>query len=80
MCYMGKCPKGVATQDEALRKSLDIEVAAQNTANFIKNCTEEVKMVAGAVGHDDVHKLTKDDLRALTWEMSKISRCRFVGE
>ena len=80
LCYLGKCPKGVATQDEALRKNLNVDAAAQNVANFIKNCTEEVKMMAGAVGHDDVHKLTKDDLRALTWEMSKISRVRFVGE
>jgi len=80
LCYMGKCPKGVATQDEALRKNLDVDVAAQNVADFIKHCTEEIKMMAGATGHNDVHKMTKDDLRALTWEMSKISRCRFVGE
>ncbi|MDD1752349.1 MAG: FMN-binding glutamate synthase family protein [Methanotrichaceae archaeon] len=80
LCYLGKCPKGIATQDEELRKNLNIEIASQNVANYIKNCTEEVKMAAGACGHDDVHKLNKDDLRALTWEMSKISGAKFVAD
>jgi glutamate synthase domain-containing protein 2 len=80
LCYLGKCPKGVATQNPELSKNLDVEVAAANVANFIKNCTEEVKMMAGAVGHDDVHELSKDDLRALTMEVSKIAGVKFMGE
>jgi glutamate synthase domain-containing protein 2 len=80
LCYLGKCPKGIATQDEELRKNFDVGMASQNAANFIKNCTEEVKMMAGAVGHDDVHELSSDDLRSLTQEMSKLSRVKFVGE
>lgn len=80
LCYLGKCPKGVATQDETLSQNLDIDAAAQNVANFIKNCTEEVKMMAGATGHNDVHGLNKDDLRALTAETARIAAVKTAGE
>jgi glutamate synthase domain-containing protein 2 len=80
LCYLGKCPKGIATQDPELAKNMDVEAAANNVANFIKNCTEEIKMMAGAVGHNDVHKLIKDDLRALTLEVAKIAQVKPAGE
>lgn len=80
LCYLGKCPKGITTQDEELAKNLNIEAASQNAANYIKNCTEEIKMIAGAVGHNNVHQLAKDDLRALTQEMSKITNSRFINQ
>lgn len=79
LCYLGKCPVGIATQDPVLRKKLDIE-AAPHIASFIKNCTEEIKMIAGAVGKNDIHNLTKDDLRALTLEMAELTGAKFIGE
>jgi len=80
LCYLGKCPKGIATQDPELAKNVDVEAAAQNVANFIKNCTEEVKMMAGAVGHDDIHRLSRDDMRALTIEAGKVAGVKLAGE
>jgi glutamate synthase domain-containing protein 2 len=80
LCYLGKCPKGIATQDPELAKNMDVESSANNVANFIKNCTEEVKMMAGAAGHDDIHKLCKDDLRALTFDAAKIAGVKPAGE
>lgn len=79
LCYLGKCPKGIATQEPALRKKLNVEESSQNIANFIKNCTEEIKMIAGAVGKNNIHNLAKDDLRALTSETAKITGVKFVG-
>lgn len=79
LCYLGKCPVGIATQDPELRKKLNVEQAPQNIANYINHCTEEIKMVAGAVGKNDVHNLAKDDLRALTSEMVKITGVKFIG-
>ncbi len=64
-CYLGKCPKGITTQDQELRKNLNVETAAQNIANFIKNCTEEIKMIAGACGENNIHNLNRSHLRAL---------------
>ncbi len=80
LCYLGKCPKGVATQDPELAKNMDVEAAANNVANYIKHCTEEVKMVAGATGNDNIHSLGSDDLRAVTLEMAKTARVKFAGE
>jgi len=78
LCYLGKCPVGIATQDEDLRKKLEVEKAAQNVANFIKNCTEEIKMIAGACGENDIHKLKKGHLRALNSEVAKITKTKLI--
>ena len=80
LCYQGKCPKGIATQDPELRKNLNIEEASQNVASFIKNCTEEIKMIAGAGGKNNIHNLSKDDLRALNSEIAKITKIKLVSE
>jgi glutamate synthase domain-containing protein 2 len=78
LCYLGKCPVGIATQDPELRKKLNIDEASQNIANFIKNSTEEIKMIAGACGENDIHKLNEGHLRALNSEIAKITGIRLV--
>lgn len=80
LCYLGKCPKGVTTQDEELRKNLDVEKASQDVASYIKNSTEEIKMIAGACGEDNIHKLNKGHLRALTLEAAKITKLKLCTE
>ena len=78
MCYLGKCLMGIATQDPELRKKLDIDVAVQKVANYIKNCNEEIKMIAGACGEDNVHKLTPNHLRSLSIETAEITGVKIV--
>jgi len=78
-CWRGKCPKGIATQEKQLR-NLDIDQAANNVANYIKHCTEEIKMVAGACGENDIHKLNKEHLRALSQEISTITRIKLISQ
>jgi glutamate synthase domain-containing protein 2 len=78
LCYLGKCPFGITTQDPELRRKLNIETASQNVANFIKNCTEEIKMIAGACGENDIHKLNKGHLRALNSEIAKITKVKLI--
>jgi glutamate synthase domain-containing protein 2 len=77
-CYLGKCPFGITTQDLELRKKLNIEESAQRIGNYIKNCTEEIKMVAGACGENDIHKLNKGHLRALNSELAKITKTKLI--
>jgi len=76
LCYLGNCPKGIATQSLELRKNLNIETASEKIANFIKNSTEEIKMIAGACGENDIHKLNKQHLRALNSEIAEIADLR----
>lgn len=77
LCYLGKCPVGIATQDPELRKKLDPQ-ASEKIANFIKNCTQEIKMIAGSCGKKDIFELKKSDLLALNPEIGKITRVKFL--
>jgi glutamate synthase domain-containing protein 2 len=77
-CYTGNCPVGIATQNENLRKKLNVEEKAKNVAGFIKNCTEEIKIIAGACGENDVSKLNKNHLRALNSEISRITKVKLI--
>ena len=79
-CYLGKCPKGITTQDPELRKNLNIEQAAENISTYIKNSTQEIKMIAGASGLNDVHKLNKGHLRALNSEIAKITKVKLISD
>jgi glutamate synthase domain-containing protein 2 len=79
-CFRGKCPMGIATQEQELRKRLNIDEAVKQVANYLKNCNEEIKMVAGAAGKSDVHQLDKDDLRALNSEIAEMVKVKLVGE
>ena len=66
MCYKGKCPMGITTQDPELRARLAIDDAAKNVANFLNACTEEVKMAAAACGKKNIHNLDRNDLMSLS--------------
>jgi glutamate synthase domain-containing protein 2 len=66
MCYKGKCPFGITTQDPELRAKLSIGDAAKNVANFLMACTEEVKMAAAACGKKNIHGLNREDLRSIS--------------
>jgi len=80
LCYTGKCPKGVATQEPELRKNLNVEEASKNIASFIKNCTEEIKMIAGSCGENNVHNLNKGHLRALNSEIAEIIKVKLISD
>jgi len=48
-------------------------------ANFIHALTEEVMMITRICGKTNCHNLEPEDLRALTWEASAITRLPLVG-
>lgn len=79
LCYMGKCPKGITTQEPELTAKLNIDEAAEKIANFFNNSREEVKMLAAACGYDNIHDLKKTDLIPLNSEIAKITGLPFVG-
>ena len=70
VCNTGKCPVGIATQDPELRRRLDIDQAAKKLENFLRVSTEEIKDFARLTGHDDVHKLSINDLCTTNSEIS----------
>jgi len=72
-CHLGTCPYGIATQTKVLRKRLDVDLAAQRVANFINAATEELRTFARICGKGDIHKLDKNDLKALNPELARIT-------
>ena len=80
MCYTGKCPVGVATQDPILRERCDVNLAAERVGNYIKSMTEETKMLAQLAGHDDIRKFSPDDLRALDTNTAAITGLKLINE
>ena len=65
-CHTGKCPVGIATQDENLTKRLDPDEGAERVANFLNAMTMEMSLLTRSLGKGDVHSLEPEDLAALT--------------
>jgi len=78
-CAKDECYWGIATQNPELTKNLDIDEGAQKVANYITAVTEELKTLTMLAGRDDVHSLTREDLRALTIDASAITGVKLVG-
>lgn len=78
ICGSGKCPIGVATQDEELRKRLHIENSANRVANFLNVSLEELKTFARISGHKDIHDLSVDDLYTVNSEISNYTNIQHV--
>jgi len=72
-CHLGTCPYGIATQTKALRKRLDVDLAAQRVANFIDAATDELRTFARICGKDNIHKLDRNDLKAIHPELARIT-------
>ena len=64
---------GIATQEEDLRKRLDIDKAARRVANFLTCSTEELKTFARVTGHKNIHDLSPDDLCTINREISEFT-------
>lgn len=62
ICHTGKCPVGIATQDEDLRLLFSEKDALVGFKNFYLATNAELKILASANGKDDVHKLDVSDI------------------
>lgn len=78
ICGSGKCPVGIATQDEELRKRLDGGAAAMRVGNYLKCSFEELKTFARITGHGDIHDLTVHDLCTINREISEFTNIPHV--
>ncbi len=78
LCHTGKCPVGVTTHDERLRKRLNIEQSARWLENYLKVCTTELKDFARLTGNDDIHKLSVSDLCTTNSEISMFTNIEHV--
>jgi len=79
MCNTNNCPAGIATQDEALRKKLNVEKSAHKLNNFFTASTELMQVMARACGHDSFSQFNQKDLATWHREMSFLSGVSYSG-
>jgi len=78
-CHNGVCAFGIGTQQEELRKKLDIDEAAERVANYITAMTNEAILLAKAAGKTKLKNLEREDLRSLTLEACAMTGIPLVG-
>jgi len=78
ICNTGKCPMGIATQDETLRANLDVSKSAEMLENFLRVATDELRTFARLTGNDDIHGLTVADLCTTNSEISNHTNVEHV--
>ncbi|MDA0261997.1 MAG: glutamate synthase-related protein [Proteobacteria bacterium] len=79
-CHIGTCVVGIATQDPEHEKRYNIDREAHNIHRFFESVRWQIAALTDALGHDDVGKLSRDDLVALTPEAAAITRLPYVPE
>jgi len=70
ICHTGKCPAGIATQDEVLRSLFNEEKALRQFTNFYTATANELEVFARTNGRDDIHQLAVSDLMTISHEVA----------
>ena len=78
-CHTNNCPVGIATQKDYLRSRLIIEKSAERLYNFFHATTELMKVLARAVGHDQLSKFSMDDLSTFSHDMHLLTGIQYAG-
>ena len=79
-CHVGTCVVGIATQDPEHEKRYNIDREAENIHRFFEGVRWQLATLTDALGYDDVHKVSRDDLAALTPEAAEITRLPYMPE
>jgi len=79
ICYTGRCPTGITTQDPNLMKQVDLEEGFKKLSNFIELSTMEIGNLTRIVGKNDVSLLDKDDLVSVDMNLARATGVRWVN-
>ena len=79
ICYTGRCPTGITTQDPVLIEQIDHEDSVRKLCNFINLSTKEIANFTRIVGKNDVSKLNKDDLVSVDRDLSMATGVQWVN-
>jgi glutamate synthase domain-containing protein 2/rubredoxin len=71
ICNTGKCPMGIATQDEKLRANLNVDKSARRLENFLTVITSELIDFARLTGNSSIHGVAVADLCTVNSEISQ---------
>lgn len=73
-CISGKCPLGITTQNPKLVERFDVAENALRMHRYLESFRWQMAAITQALGHADVHGLSRDDLVALTPEAAELTR------
>jgi glutamate synthase domain-containing protein 2 len=79
-CSVGYCPVGVATQHPDHVKRYDSELRAHMMHRYLEALRWQMAAVTQAMGKDDIHKLSPDDMVALTPEAAALTGLPYEPE
>ena len=79
VCNSNTCPSGVATQDPALRRLIQVESAAQGLGRFFEAVVDLMSVMARACGHDHLNQFCIDDLTTWKRELVYLSGVSYGG-
>jgi len=79
-CHVGQCVTGIATQDPVHEGRYKPDLEAQNIYRFLESVRWQIGAITHALGHDDVRRLGRDDLVALTPEAAAITGLTYAPE
>lgn len=70
MCFTGKCPWGIATNDPKLSKRINPEIATERLSNLIRAWGHELKEILGGMGLNALESLRGSRYRLRGVDMS----------
>ncbi len=79
MCHTNNCPSGIATQNEDLRRRLNINKSSQQLFNFFQASIELMQVMTRACGHSHLNQFNKYDLATWDHDMARLSGVAFSG-
>lgn len=79
ICYTGKCPTGITTQNPELTKQVDLADGIMKLSNFIELSTKEIANLTRIVGKNDISKLNSEDLVSVDIDLARLTGVRWIN-
>ncbi len=79
ICNTNNCPAGVATQKEELRERLQVDVAAERLARFLKASVELMQVMARACGHTHLREFSSNDITSWKKPVADLAGIQYGG-
>lgn len=79
MCNTNMCPAGIATQDETLRKRINVDQSAEKLARFLDASNQLMQVMARACGHQSLSQFTRTDLTSWKKEVAQLTGVAYAG-
>ena len=78
-CDDNECEAGIATLNPSLELKLDWIEAGRKLSAFVNNINNELKILTGLMGYDEINRITLDDLHALSYDTAALAGVKLAG-